>query len=140
MKGVKRPKTARQQLVEELKRRRGEAWAWVQVLPNPPPAKWKPRVIPLERFIAEVGVKPLYPELWDLCVGFLKDFDCYQKAVEIWHNKDYQAVVLRAVMFGADVKAVIEALRAGQYQRARELAYRGKMPVQQLDEVMKGRP
>lgn len=139
MKGVKRPKTARQQLVEELKRRRGETRVSGQVLPNPPPAKWKPRVIPLERFIAEVGVKPLYPELWDLCMG-LKDFDCYQKAVEIWHNKDYQAVVLRAVMFGADVKAVIEALWRGDYQRARELAYRGKVPVQQLDEVMKGRP
>ncbi|MGB9705426.1 MAG: hypothetical protein ACPL3C_08240 [Pyrobaculum sp.] len=130
------------ELRRELKRKMeelGKAARGVRVLPDPKPPGLKIGVLPAEAWPRALRVRPRNPEAWDLCVNFLGDLDCYHKAVRLWGNKDAYALVLRAVMFGADVKAVVDALSRGDFQKARELVYRGRAPAQQIDELVAGR-
>lgn len=108
----------------------------VRTLPDPMPPGLKIGVLPKEAWVKVLQIRPKNLEAWDLCVEFLQDYECYKKAIDLWHNKNYYAVILRAVMFGADVRAVIDALYKGDYQKAKELAYKGRIPVQEMDELL----
>ncbi|MEM4439703.1 MAG: hypothetical protein QW680_13840 [Pyrobaculum sp.] len=118
--------------MEEL----GKLSRGVRTLPDPMPPGTKIGVLPQQSWVEILQVKPKNLEAWDLCVEFLHDYECYKKAIDLWHNKDYYGIILRAVMFGADVRAVIDALHRGDYNKARELAYKGRIPVQEMDEIL----
>ncbi|WP_333639147.1 hypothetical protein [Pyrobaculum aerophilum] len=126
------------ELRKELKRRMeelGKLPKGVRTLPDPMP-DIKIGVLPQQSWVKILQVKPKNLEAWDLCVEFLHDYECYKKAIDLWHSKDRYAIILRSIMFGADVRAVIDALHRGDYNKARELAYRGKIPLQEMDEIL----
>ncbi|RFA95817.1 hypothetical protein [Pyrobaculum aerophilum] len=136
---TKRREVGYLELRKELKRRMeelGKVPKGARTLPDPMPPGIRIGVLPKESWVKVLQVRPKNPEAWDLCVNFLGDYECYRKAVDLWHNKNYYGIILRAVMFGADVRAVIEALHKGDYQKARELAYHGKIPLQEMDEIL----
>ncbi|MEM4438849.1 MAG: hypothetical protein QW680_09500 [Pyrobaculum sp.] len=136
---TKRREAGYRELQKELRKKMeelGKVPKGARVLPDPMPPGFKIGVLPKEAWAKVLQIKPKNLEAWDLCVNFLGDFDCYKKAIDLWHNKNYYAVILRGVIFGADIKAVIDALHRGDYNKAKELAYKGRIPVQEMDELL----
>ncbi|RFA95036.1 hypothetical protein [Pyrobaculum aerophilum] len=124
MRGERRAKTVRELLLEELRRQREERApkeARVRI-PKPPPERWRPRAIPPERAMAEMGVEPLYPELWDLASACNDKMRCYSALVELWKERNNHEYIRMAAMAGADIEQVINLLKEGKKKEVFKLA------------------
>lgn len=125
MRGRKSIKTARELLLEELRRQREEVLKTAKgarTLARSPPEKWRPRAIPLEKLMAEMGVEPLCPELWDLASVCRDRIWCYSSLVELWRERDNHEYIRMAAMAGAEIEQVVELLKQGKKKEALKLA------------------
>ncbi|MEM0463602.1 MAG: hypothetical protein QXW41_07830 [Fervidicoccaceae archaeon] len=97
--------------------------------PRPPPARWRPAVLPPAVLAEALGVRHSRPELWDLCRGAKDPVDCYGKLVIAAERGGEGAKLLRhAVMYGVPVEAVADYLAEGDYRRAAEVVERRRSP------------
>ncbi|MEM0467986.1 MAG: hypothetical protein QW325_06480 [Nitrososphaerota archaeon] len=125
MRGERRAKTVRELLLEELRRQREEVLKTakgVRALARPPPERWRPRTITLEKLAAELGVEPLYPELWDLASACRDKMRCYAELVELWKERNNHEYIRMAAMAGADIEQAIELLKQGKKKEVLKLA------------------
>ncbi|MCU7786330.1 hypothetical protein ODS41_00080 [Pyrobaculum sp. 3827-6] len=123
---AEKPKTPREELMEILKRQREEALKFSPEekvrIPEPPPERWRPRTIPLERAMRELGVEPTQPELYDLATTCPEVFDCYRKLSVLWEDAKSREVIFKAAWTGADIAKVVDLLWRGELEEAERAA------------------
>ncbi|AET34150.1 hypothetical protein [Pyrobaculum ferrireducens] len=125
-KKAKRPRSPREELLEMLKRQREELEKIKPEervrIPEPPPERWQCREVKLERAMRELGVEPMFPELFDLATTCPEVFDCYRKLSVLWEDAKSREVIFKAAWTGADIAKVVDLLWRGELEEAEKAA------------------
>ncbi|AET34283.1 hypothetical protein [Pyrobaculum ferrireducens] len=122
---AERPRSPREELMEMLKRQREEALKFRPEekvrIPEPPPERWRPKTVPLERVMRELGVEPLYPELYDMAVKTCRDWQrCYAMFIDVWETP-HKWLLFEAAMAGLDTEHVAKLILEGRIDEAKKL-------------------
>ncbi|AET34151.1 hypothetical protein [Pyrobaculum ferrireducens] len=87
----------------------------------PPPPGWRPRLAEFATVWRELGVKPLYPELYDMAVKTCRDWmKCYAMFIAVWETP-HKWLLFEAAMAGLDTEMVARLILEGRIDEARRL-------------------
>ncbi len=88
----------------------------------PPPPEWRCGEVDAAALWRELGVEPMFPELYDLATTCPEVFDCYRKLVALWDDERSRDIIFKAAWTGADIAKVVDLLWHGRYKEAEEAA------------------
>ena len=109
---------------KKAEKRRGEKEEeWRFHILQPPPARWRPRAIPITKLPEALGIAYKRPEYWDLCRDLEDPLKCYRVLVERLKDRELFGVFLRALMSGADLKIVMGYVERGDKDGLEEYVY-----------------
>ena len=101
----------------------GRGLRWRAFGDGPEPPRWRPREMTITALAERLGVKFKRPDLWDVCRDRREPLGCYHVLLKAAEDEEAGSILAEALMSGADVDAVVEALAKGDLERAREAVY-----------------
>ena len=87
----------------------------------PPPPGWSCAEADMAKIWKELGVEPLYPELYDMAVKTCRDWmKCYAMFIAVWETP-HKWLLFEAAMAGLDTEHVARLILEGRIDKARRL-------------------
>ena len=90
---------------------------------QPPPAKWKPKAVPLAKLPEVLGISYKSPELWELCRDVEEPLRCYRVLTKGLRDREVFGFFLRGLMSSADLRKLVELVEKGDKKALERYVY-----------------